>query len=71
MTHMGSTSQSFVCQARACGHVITRSTMTGVANPKCACGSETKKVYTTPQLFVVTQDEGLRLMGEAVKVNCG
>jgi hypothetical protein len=69
-----SSTQSFVCQAPACGRVTTRSTRAddpGAGNPKCVCGSETKKVYTTPQLTVLTQEDGLRLMGEPVKVDCG
>jgi hypothetical protein len=42
--------QQFRCQNRRCRAEIevTRDSMEGESNPRCCCGAEMKKLWTTP-----------------------
>lgn len=44
--------QKFRCQNRQCRAEIevTRNSIEGESNPKCCCGAEMKKLWTTPFL---------------------
>ena len=46
------TGQRLRCQNRQCGAEIqiTRDSAEGESNPRCCCGAEMKKLWTTPTL---------------------
>jgi hypothetical protein len=57
----------FVCQSAACRREITLQpgNRTGrIANPRCTCGSEMKKVYTKPAIRELSKAEALLLPGD-------
>jgi hypothetical protein len=64
------TSQSFVCQDRTCNRVISQNSVlggSGTKNPKCICGSETKKVYAMPRLVVLSEVDGRSFFAHSAK----
>jgi hypothetical protein len=62
----------YVCQSPACRRQVRLSSEAiseGATNPRCACGSEMKKRYSSPQLVTLTKAEGLRRMATSSKSN--
>jgi hypothetical protein len=54
--------QIYRCQNRECRAEIqvTKDSIEGESNPRCCCGAEMKKPYTTPVLRVLKADEAQR-----------
>ncbi len=60
--------QIYRCQNRQCRAEIqvTKDSIEGESNPRCCCGAEMKKAYTTPILRVLEPDEVQRYKGTLV-----
>ena len=61
----------FVCQSAACcrGIEIALPPANGtghISDPRCTCGSETKKVYSKPVFRELSEVEALQLLGHGV-----
>ena len=57
----------FVCQSAACRREIALEPGNGtgrIANPRCTCGSEMKKVYTKPAIRELSKAEALLFLGD-------
>ncbi len=57
----------FVCQSATCRREVTLQTVNGtgyIANPRCTCGSEMKKVYSKPAFRELSKAEAELLLGE-------
>lgn len=50
--------QTYRCQNRSCNSevIVTKPSMEGASNPRCCCGAEMKKPYTSPALQQLSSD---------------
>ena len=59
----------FVSRSTACRRETALPPANGagqISNTRCACGSETKKVYSKPVIRELSEVEALQLLGEGV-----
>jgi hypothetical protein len=57
----------FVCHSATCRREIALPPVNGtgqIANPRCTCGSEMKRVYSKPAFRELSKAEALLLLGD-------